>query len=133
MNAFHFMRAVVLVVGIAAVVKGVWMLASPGSAARVARWFMERPGGMLRVIGAIAFTLGIACIIAAAMTAPAVVAATLVIGTLWICAGLMYHSPETIRTVMRPWTSGNVVWMRITGVISLLIALGLLWIVYRAW
>jgi uncharacterized protein YjeT (DUF2065 family) len=107
------------------------MLFWPGVAVKVLRWWVNLPITVLRVLGTLTIVLGLVCIVVTAMTVTAIAAVTLVLGTLWILAGLAYHAPGLLRGLAQPWTSGNPVWLRISGVVAVLIALALLLLYLR--
>ncbi|GEM_PF-1381292 len=130
MNTLQFMRIIILIVSIAALVKGLLMLFLPGVAAKIMRWWLNLPIRVLRVLGSLTIVLGLVCIVVTAMTVNSIAAVTLVLGTLWIVAGMAYHAPELLRSLAQPWTSGNPVWLRISGVVAVLVALALLLLLY---
>lgn len=130
MNTLQFMRCIILIVSIAALVKGLLMLFWPGIAAKIIRWWVDLPTKVLRVLGTLTFVLGLVCIVVAALTVNGITAVTLALGTLWIVAGLAYHAPGLLRGLAQPWTSGNPVWLRISGVIAVLVALALLLLLF---
>ncbi len=131
MNTLQCMRIIILIVSVAALVKGLLMLFWPGVAVKVLRWWVNLPITVLRVLGTLTIVLGLVCIVVTAMTVTAIAAVTLVLGTLWILAGLAYHAPGLLRGLAQPWTSGNPVWLRISGVVAVLIALALLLLYLR--
>lgn len=130
MNTVQCMRIIILIVSVAALLKGLLMLFWPGVAARMLRWWVNLPITTLRVLGTLTVVLGLVCIVVTAMTVNAIAAVTLVLGTLWIITGLLYHMPDLLRGLAQPWTSGKPLWFRICGVIAVLIALALLLLLY---
>ena len=132
MNAYKIMQIAILVASTGAIIKGVLMIGWPGMAARLLRWWLGLSVRLLRVVGTLTVVLGLVCIVAAAMAAGnAIIAVTLILGTLAIIGGIAYHSPDVLRTLARPWTGKNPVLTRITGVVAVMIALVLLWVLFR--
>lgn len=130
MNILQCMRIIILIVSIVALIKGLLMLFWPGVAAKILRWWLTLPTSVLRVLGSLTIVLGLVCIVVTAMTVNGIAAVTLVLGTLWIVAGLAYHAPDLLRSLAQPWTSGNPVWLRLSGATAVLVALALLLLLY---
>ena len=130
MNTSSFMQWLIIIVGIAALAKGIWMITKPQSASAFLKKWINMPNWLLKTISVVSFVFGIACVIIAAANTNYKIAATLILGTMFIVAGLIYNSRETLKHLCAPWTKGGKVWMGIWGVISIIIAGILLWIAF---
>ena len=129
MNTSTFMQWLIVIVGILALAKGIWMIVRPQSASDFLKKWINMPDWLLKTISVTLFIFGIICVIVATINSKNYkIAATLILGTIFIVAGLIYHSRETFKHLCAPWTKGNKVWMGIWGVISIIIAAVLLWI-----
>ena len=132
MNTSSFMQWLIIIVGIAALAKGIWMITKPQSASAFLKKWIDMPNWLLKTISVVSFIFGIVCVIVAAANTNYIIAATLILGTMFIVAGLIYNSRETLKHLCAPWTKGGKVWMGIWGVISIIVAAVLLWIAFFA-
>ncbi len=131
MNTQSFMRWLLIVMSAIALIKGVWLLAWPSSASRAAQRWVAMPKWLLHVIGAVAFVFGFFCIgTAAAAARNYLIATTLVLGTIFIVVGIIYNSGDSLEKIVGPWISGKPTWMRVWGVVSVLVAAVLLWVLF---
>jgi len=128
MNSSTFMKWLLIIIGISALIKGIWLIVWPKSASDFLKKWLNMPEWMLKTISVITFVFGFICIGVAAAHADYQIAATLVLGTFFIIAGLIYNSRETMIHLSSPWTKGNKLWMGIWGVLSIIFAAALLWI-----
>ena len=130
MNTSTFMQWLIIIVGIIALAKGIWMIVWPKSASDFLKKWINMPDWLLKTISVTAFIFGVVCVIIAAVHADYKIAATLILGTIFIVAGLIYHSRETLTHLCAPWIKGGKVWMGIWGVLSIIFAAVLLWIAF---
>jgi len=130
MNSSTFMKWLVIIAGIIVLMKGIWMIVWPQSASDFLKKWINMPVWLLKTISVVSFIFGIVCIAIAAAHADHLIAATLVLGTFFIVAGLIYNSRETLAHFCAPWTKGNKLWMGIWGVVSIIFAAVLLWIAF---
>ena len=107
------------------------MIVWPQSASNALKKWINMPGWLLKTVSVVAFAFGIVCIgVAVVKVKNSMIAVTLVLGTWFIIAGLIYNSRETLAHLCTPWTKGNKVWMGIWGIISIVFAAALLWIAF---
>ena len=106
------------------------MITKPQSMSAFLKKWINMPHWLLKTISAVSFVFGIACVIIAAIKSDPKIAATLILGTMFIGGGLIYNSRETLTHLCAPWIKGGKVWMGIWGVISIIIAAVLLWIAF---
>jgi len=131
MSAVQFMKCVLVVAGIAALIKGVLLVLWPAQSARVVRWWLGLPVKFLRTLGGVMIVMGLLCIgVAAVHSGNWLITATSILGTLCVLGGSVYQNPATIRH-LAPVLLGGVLLARIWGVICLLIAGALLLIALR--
>lgn len=118
---------IVGIFGVIALIEGAFLLLFPQPAARLIHWWTTRGVTLLRNIGRVVFVVGIVilgCAIAAVQNG--LIAATLIIGTLCVAVGVIYHFPPALRMILRPWTRDLPVWMRSTGGVICVIGILLL-------
>jgi len=130
MNTSSFMQWLIIIVGIVALAKGIWMIMKPQSASAFIKKWINMPNWLLKTVSVVSFAFGIVCVIIAAANTNYKIAATLILGTMFIVGGLIYNSRETLTHLCAPWIKGGKVWMSIWGVISIIIAAFLLWIAF---
>ena len=128
MNTSAFMQWLIIIVGVIALAKGIWMIVSPQSASDFLKKWINMPDWLLKTISVALFIFGLICVVIAAIHTNYKLAATLILGTIFIVSGLIYNSRETLKHLCSPWINGGKVWMGIWGVISIIIAAILLWI-----
>lgn len=131
MSAAQFMKYVLVIAGIAALIKGIMLLVWPATFRRVVNWWLGLPVQFLRTLGAMMIALGILCVgVAALHIGNWLLAATSILGTFLILGGFVYQVPSMMRHAM-PVIFGSALLTRIWGVLALLIAGALLLIVLR--
>lgn len=119
------------IVGGLACLKGIVMILAPIFSSRVATWWCGRSQKLMRVVGSLAFIVGIVCIsIAAIAVQNALIATTLIIGTLFLAGGVLYHFPDATHALLRPWCREAPIWMRVTGTIAIIVGIALLTLVF---
>ena len=125
------LRIIVVVVAVLALIKGVWLLAAPGSAQRFVDWWLGMPAGVARQLGILTSIGGLVLIgLAVAAMRNATVAVVTVLGTLWVLAGLIYLWPPALQALGKPFGSaGARWWMRLMGGVALLVG-AILLIIY---
>ena len=129
MNTSTFMQWLIIIVGISSLIQGIWMIVWPQSASNALKKWINMPAWLLKTLSVVIFAFGILCIgVAVVNVKNYMIAATLMLGTWFIIAGLIYNSRETLTHLCTPWIKGNKVWMGIWGVISIIFAAALLWI-----
>lgn len=126
-------RTIVLILAILAVVKGLWLLVIPASAQRTVDWWLRIPVVVGRQLGVTLIVAGIILIgVAVAAITELTVAIVIIVGTLWVLAGLLYLYPPILQTVGRPFGVNGPIWlMRAAGAVAVLFAMALLWVYWR--
>jgi len=122
------MKWLIIIVGILSMAKGIWMIAWPQSASSFLKKWINMPSWLLKTVSIASFAFGVVCVVIAAAHADYKIAATLILGTIFIIAGAVYNSRETLAHICAPWIKGNKIWMGIWGFLSILFAVILLWI-----
>lgn len=129
MTAAQFMKYVLLIAGLGALIKGIMLVIWPAVFRRIVNWWLGLPVQFLRALGALMIVLGIICVgVAAVHIGNWLLAATIILGTFLIVGGFVYQVPSAMRHAA-PALLGSAVLARIWGVVALLIAGALLLIV----
>ena len=122
------MKWLLIIFGALALIKGIWMIAwSKSASAALVKW-TNMPNFLLKTASVVFFLFGIFCIWMAIKQVNPKIAATLIIGTIFMIAGIVYHSRETLKYILSPWMKGGKKWMVAWGAVSLIISAILLWI-----
>ena len=129
MNA---LRTVILVVAVAALLKSVWMLLWPNGVKATVDWWGKMPVPAARLLGYSAMVAGLVLLGAAvAQMHRPVLAASTVLGTVWVVFGMLYQWPPVFAAMNRPFGPEGKDWIiRAFGVALLLLALVLGYICY---
>ena len=124
----EILRTIVLVVGLVALLKGLWFLLLPDLARGFVDWWLRLPARVGRQLGLLSMILGVGFTgLAVARMHSATVAAVTIMGTLWVLGGLLYLSPDVLQTVGRSFgTHGPRWWARTAGGVAVAAGLVLL-------
>lgn len=131
MTAVQFMKYLVLIAGIGALIKGLIIVLWPARFKRLVHWWLGLPPKLLRTLGALMVVIGVICVaVAAVHSGNWLIAATIMLGTFFVLGGFLYQVPGAMRQAA-PALLGNAVLARIWGVLALIIACALLLIALR--